>query len=88
MPTNGDNIYLRNLREQDLTALAELCANVAHNPAAQRTQGDMAHLLRMEWVRLEIDGSLNGGMSEGEKSLQKRMTDFLAGVPDWMWAGL
>jgi hypothetical protein len=45
-------IYPINLHEQDLTGLAELCANVARNVSANRNQTDSAHSLRMEWVQL------------------------------------
>jgi hypothetical protein len=83
-----DSIYQRPLHEQDLTGLAELCANVANNLSANSKQSDTAHALRMEWVRLSLDGSLDHGMTEVEKSLQKRMTEFLAGVPSWMLSGL
>jgi len=46
------NIYHKNLQEQDLTGLAELCANVARNSTADSKLSDMAHSLRVECVRL------------------------------------
>jgi hypothetical protein len=88
MPTNGDNIYGKNLHEQDLTGLAKLCTNVALNLSAERKQGDTAHALHVEWTRLRLDTSLNGNRAEAEASLQKRMAEFLAGVPAWIWIGL
>jgi hypothetical protein len=88
MPTNnGDNIYRKNLHEQDLTGLAKLCTNVALNLSAERKQGDTAHALHVEWVRLSLDGLLDHGTTEAEKSLRKRMAEFLAGVPAWIWRG-
>jgi len=83
-----ENIYRKNLHEQDLEGLAELCGNVANNRSANHTQADTAHALRVEWVRLRLDGSLDHGTTEAEKSLQKRMAEFLAGVPSWMLSGL
>jgi len=83
----NDNIYQRPLHEQDLTGLAELCANVARNTSANSKQSDMAHALRVEWVRLGINGTLDGGHTEAEKSLKKRMEEFLAEIPAWMLTG-
>jgi hypothetical protein len=83
-----ENIYRKNLHEQDLEGLAELCGNVAHNRSANHTQTDTAHALRVEWVRLRLDGLLDHGTTEPEKSLKIRMEEFLAGVPSWMWSGL
>jgi hypothetical protein len=81
------NIYHKNLQEQDLTGLAELCANVARNCRRFQTIG-YAHSLRVECVRLRLDRSLNGGTTEVEKSLKKRLGEFLAGVPSWMLSGV
>ena len=83
----NDNIYQRPLHEQDLTGLAELCANVAHNLSANSKQSDTAHVLRVEWMRLRLDGSLDGA-TEAEKSLRKRMLEFLVEVPTWMSSGV
>jgi hypothetical protein len=83
-----ENIYRQNLHEQDLAALAELCGNVANSRSADHTQSETAHALRMEWFRLRLDGSLNGGKTEAEVSLRKRMAEFLAGVPAWMLSGI
>ena len=81
-------IYPINLCEQDLTELAELCANVARNPSTDSKQSDTAHALHVEWVQLGLKHLLDHGSTEPEKSLQKRMAEFLAGVPAWMWSGL
>ena len=81
-------IYRKPLPEQDLTGLAELCANVARNASADYRQSETAHALRVEWVRLGLDRSLNSDKREAEKSLKKRMGEFLAGVPSWMLKGL
>jgi hypothetical protein len=83
-----ENIYGKNLHDQDLQGLAELCANVARHSSADIKQSDTAHALRMEWVQLGIKHLLDHGSTEPEKSLQKRMAEFLAGVPAWMWSGL
>jgi hypothetical protein len=83
-----DDINRKNLLDQDLTGLAGLCANIAHNPSADYKQSDMARALRVEWVRLGLDRSLNSDKTEAEKSLKKRMGEFLAGVPSWMLGGL
>ena len=48
--SHEDNIYPKELHEQDLTELAELCAKVARNVSADSKQSDTAHALRMEWV--------------------------------------
>ena len=82
-----DNIYRKPLHDQDLTGLAEMCANVARNTSADFRQSNTAHALRVEWVRLGLDRLLDGGKTEVEISLKKRMTDFLAGVPSWMLTG-
>jgi hypothetical protein len=82
-----DNIYRKPLHEQALTNLAEMCANVARNTSADSKQSDTAHALRVEWLRLGLDHLLDGGKTEVEMSLKKRMTDFLAGVPSWMLTG-
>ena len=77
-----EDIYRRPLDELDLTGLAELCANVARNVSANRSQTDTAHILRVEWVQLGVKRLLDGGHTEAEKSLRKRMLEFLAGVTD------
>jgi hypothetical protein len=82
------SIYQRSLHEQDLTGLAELCANVARNLSADSQQSDTAHALHVEWTRLRLDGSLDHGATEAEKSLRKRMLEFLAEIPSWMSSGL
>jgi len=74
----NDNTYTKNLHEQDLRGLAELCANVARNHSADYNQSDTAHALRREWVSLYLQGSLDHGTTEAEKPLQKRMLEFLA----------
>lgn len=81
-----ENIYNKSLYEQDLQALAQLCANVANNRSAGRTDEDMAHALRVEWVRLRLNHSDDG--KDAEASLKKRMLEFLIGVPGWMMSGL
>ena len=83
-----DTIYQRPLHEQDLTELAELCTNVAHNVSADSKQSDTAHTLRVEWVRLGLDHLLDQGTTDVEMSLRKRMIEFLAEVPMWMSSGL
>lgn len=83
-----DRIYQRPLHEQELTGLAELCANVAHSLSANSKQSDTAHAPRMEWVRLSLDGLLDHDMTEAEASLKRRMFEFLSGVPAWMLSGL
>jgi hypothetical protein len=83
-----DNIYGKNLHELGLAALAELCVNVAMNRSASSTQTDTAHALRLEWVQLRLDTSLDGARTEAEASLKKRMIEFLAEVPTWMSSGL
>jgi hypothetical protein len=86
--SHDDNIYQKELHDLDLTDLAELCANVARNPSADSKQSDTAHALHVEWTRLRLSGSLDHGTTEAEKSLQKRMIEFLAEVPTWMSRGL
>jgi hypothetical protein len=83
------NRYLngKNLHELNSTQVANLCANVARNVAADRRQGDTAHALRLEWRRLRFD-ALNGNKSEVEASLRKRMLELLAEVPSWMLSGV
>jgi len=83
-----DTLYQRPLHEQDLTGLAELCTNVAHNVSADSKQSDTAHVLRVEWMRLRLDGSLDHCTIEAEASLRNRMLEFLAEVPTWMSRGL
>lgn len=82
-----DSVY-HQLQEQDLKGLAEMCANVARSDAAGPEQSDTAHALRIEWIRLKLDRSLDGSRAEAEESLKKRMVEFLAGVPAWMWSGV
>jgi hypothetical protein len=83
-----DTSYRTPLYELDLTGLADLCTNVARNASANNKQSDMAHALRMEWVQLRLNTSLDGARTEAENSLRKRMAEFLAGVPQWMREGL
>lgn len=82
-----DDIYQNNLREQDLSGLALLCANVAKNRSADPKQSDAADALRLEWVRL--DGSAHDTVEAEaeEKALKKRMAEFLAEVPTRMMRG-
>ena len=82
-----DGIYGKNLNELDLAGLAELCANVAHNLSVHGKQMDIAHALRVEWVRLGLDRSLNSDKTEAEASLKERMMEFLGGIPGWMMSG-
>jgi hypothetical protein len=82
-----DTSYRTPLYELDLTGLADLCTNVARNASADHRQSDAAHALRVEWVRLSINGTLDGARTEAENSLTKRMAEFLAGVPQWMREG-
>ena len=63
--TREHNTYLCNLHELDLNELMELCANVARNRSADEKQSDMAHALRVEWVRLRV-GSLKGDKQQAE----------------------
>lgn len=81
-----DGIYRKTLHKQDLAGLAELCVNVANNRSGNPTQVDAAHALRVEWVRLDLNGSPH--KKEAETSLKKRMVEFLVGVPAWMLSGL
>ena len=83
MDREDGNIYRKELHEQDLIALAELCTNVARSPSVDSQQWDAAHALHLEWVRLRIEGSLDHGTTEPEKYLQKRMIEFLAEIPSW-----
>jgi hypothetical protein len=83
-----DNIYQKPLHALDLAGLAELCANVARNVSADSKQTDSAHALHVEWIQLGLKHSLDHGHTEAEKSLKKRMVEFLAGVPTWMSKGL
>jgi hypothetical protein len=80
-----DETYQNNFREQDLSGLALLCANVAKNRAADRKQSDAADALRLEWVRL--DRSPHDTVEAEEKALKKRMAEFLAEVPTRMMRG-
>jgi hypothetical protein len=88
MGCEDNNIYRKELHEQDLTGLDELCANVARNRSTDCKQSDTAHALRMEWVRLRLDTSLDGARTDAEASLKKRMEEFLTGAPSWMLRGL
>ncbi len=81
-------IYRKPLPEQDLTGLAELCGNVARTLSADYRQSEKAHALRVEWLRLSLDRSLNDDKTQAEKSLKERMQEFLAEVPSWMMRGL
>jgi hypothetical protein len=83
-----DAIYRKPLHELDLTGLAELCVNVARHSSADSKQSDTAHALHVEWIQLGLKHSLDHGHSEPEKSLRKRMIEFLAEVPTWMSKGL
>jgi hypothetical protein len=83
-----DNFHRQNLQEQDLPGLAKLCRNVANNLSVDRKQGDTAHALRVEWVRLSRNGWPHNGDAKAQtESLRRRMTEFLAGVPAWMMGG-
>jgi hypothetical protein len=83
-----EDIYLKNLHEQNLTRLAELCANVANNSSDNKQSGT-AYALRVEWVRLHLDRSPSDDKAEAkQQALKKRMAEFLAGVPSWMMSGL
>lgn len=83
-----DYVYRRPLHEQDLTGLAELCANVARNLSTDSKQSDTAHALHVEWVRLRLDTSLDGSRAAAEASLKLRMLEFLARVPAWILSGV
>ena len=83
-----EDIYRKNLHEQDLAGLAELCANVATNLSANHTQGDTAHALRVESLRLRLGGLPLHDKTDAETSLKKHMLEFLAGVPTWMLSGI
>ena len=84
-----ENIYRKNVHELDLMSLAQLCANVARNLSANSKQSDTAHALRVEWVRLSLDHSLNRrNRTKAETSLKKCMAEFLAEVPNWMLTGV
>lgn len=76
----------KNLLDQDLSELATQCVNVARNVSADHKQSDMAHALRVEWVRLSLDRS-KGDKTAAEASLKERMVEFLATVPTWMLTG-
>ena len=77
-------VHGKNLHEQDLAGLAELCGNVADR-SANRPQVDTAHALRVEWLRL--NHSPHDG-EDADASLKKRMLEFLIGVPAWMMVGV
>ena len=83
-----DGVCRKNLPQQDLTELAELCGNVARDVSANSKQSDAAHALRVEWARLGLDRSLNSDKTEAEASLKERMTEFLDGIPAWMMSGV
>ena len=76
----------KNLREENLAELAELCATVARNPSADSEQSGKARALRVEWVRLHVHASPNSYRTEAE-SLKKRIIEFLEEIPSWMLAG-
>jgi hypothetical protein len=82
-----DNLYHKDLGDHDLSELAELCANVARNLCTDHMQSNTAFILRQEWIRLDLDHLLEGGKTDAEKFLKRRMLEFLAGVPTWMLAG-
>lgn len=82
-----EDISRKSLYEQDLQALAKLCASVANNRSASQTHADMAHALRVEWVRLRLNHSPHDG-KDAEASSKKRMLEFLAGVPAGMMSGI
>jgi hypothetical protein len=82
-----DESYPNNFREQDLSGLALLCANVAKNRSADRKQSDAADALRLEWVRLDRSRHDTVEAEAEEKSLKKRMAEFLAKVPTRMMRG-
>ena len=75
------DIYRKNLHELDLRGLAELSANVARSVSANSKQSDMAHTLRVESIRILLDGSLNGDKAAAENSLKEGMEDSFAGLP-------
>ena len=84
----GDNTHRKHLDDQDLTRLAELCANVANNSSDSKQSGT-AYALRVKWVRLHLDRSPSDDKAEAkQQALKKRMAEFLAGVPSWMMGGL
>ena len=83
-----DESYPNNFREQDLSGLALLCANVAKNRSADRKQSDAAHTLWGDWVQLHSEPTPDDGQVEAEEaSLKKRMAEFLAKVPTRMMRG-
>jgi hypothetical protein len=82
-----DESYPNNFREQDLSGLALLCANVAKNRSADRKQSDAADALRLEWVRLDRSPHDTVETEAEEKALKKRMAEFLAKVPTRMMRG-
>jgi hypothetical protein len=89
MPVNRQaDISCKNLHEQDLAELADLCATVARNPSADSEQARKARALRIEWVTLHFDGLPHNDKTEAEEALKKRMIGFLGGLPGWMLAGL
>ena len=77
----------KNLQEQDLAGLAEMCRGVARNHSSTYTQSDTAHRLRVEWVRLSFMHH-NDKTDADQESLRKRMVEFLSGVPAWMLSGV
>ena len=76
----------KNLVEQDLAGLAEMCGNVSRSRSADHRQSETAHRLRAEWVRLSIRFRDDKSGAD-EESLKKRMVEFLSGVPAWMLGG-
>lgn len=83
-----DGVCGKNPQELDLAGLTELCANVAINRSASRTQTNTAHAWRMEWIRLSLDHSSGDGEKEAEASLRKRILEFLSDIPGWMMSGV
>ena len=82
-----DESYPNNFREQDLSGLALLCANVAKNRSADRKQSDAADALRLEWARLDRSPHDTVEAEAEEKALKKRMAEFLAEVPTRIMRG-
>ena len=82
------NRDLKPLKDQGLTALAQLCENVARSGSANPEQWKEAHTLRVEWIRLNLKGWPGDSDSKAEnESLRKRMVQFLVGIPGWMMNG-
>jgi hypothetical protein len=59
------------------------------NRSTDYKQSETAYALRMEWIRLYLNGSRRDDKTEADKeSLRKPMSEFLAGIPIWMTSGL